>query len=330
MSRALTLLLTIVSLSAQPAQAYLHLTSSAGTTQTPLKWNQSRVRWFASDRGVNGVTVSQFQTAVAAGFATWEAVPTASISFQFVGFTSAAPFDDDGISTFGFTAEPDLDRVLGATSFVVDTLTGEIVESDVFFNSIFTWSTAATGDASRFDLQSVATHEIGHFLGLGHSAIGETEIRPDGGRRVLASGAVMFPISLGRGVTSDRTLQPDDIAGVSDLYPDGDFKDTTGAVSGRVVRNGREVIGAHVVAFNPNTGTLIGGFSLGEGGTFQIAGLTPGAHVIRAEPLDDADIDSFFSPSGIDVDFQVTLLPQLVVAPKGGASDRFDVSVRPK
>ena len=330
MSRALTFLLAIVSLTAQPAQAYLHLTSSAGTTQTPLKWNQSRVRWFATDRSVNGVAASQFQTAVAAGFATWEAVPTASISFQFVGFTSAAPFEDDGISTFGFDAEPDLDRVLGATSFLVDTLTGEIVESDVFFNSIFAWSTAANGDATRFDLQSVATHEIGHFLGLGHSAIGETEIRPDGGRRVLASGAVMFPISLGRGVISDRTLQPDDIAGVSDLYPDGGFKDTTGAISGRVVRNGREVIGAHVVAFNPKTGTLIGGFSLGEGGTFQIAGLTPGAHVIRVEPLDDADIDSFFSPSGIDVDFQVTLLPQLIVAPKGGASDRFDVSVRSK
>jgi len=328
--RALTLLVMVVSLTAQPAQAYLHLTSSTGSTQTPLKWNQTRLRWFATDRGVAGVTAAQFQTAVAAGFATWEAVPTASVAFQFVGFTSAVPFDDDGISTFGFDAQPDLDRVLGATSFVVDTLTGEIVESDVFFNSIFTWSTAAAGDASRFDLQSVATHEIGHFVGLGHSAIGETEIRPDGGRRVLASGAVMFPISLGRGITADRTLQPDDIAGVSDLYPDGDFDDTTGAISGRVVRNGTGVIGAHVIAFNPKTGVIIGGFSIGEGGTFQIAGLTPGAHVIRAEPLDDADVDSFFSPSGIDVDFQVTLLPQLIVAPKGGASDRFDVSVRPK
>ena len=330
MRRALTLLVMVVSLTVQPAHAYLHLTSSTGSTQTPLKWNQTRVRWFATDRGVAGVTAAQFQTAVAAGFATWEAVPTASVAFQFVGFTSAAPFDDDGISTFGFDAQPDLDRVLGATSFVVDTLTGQIVESDVFFNSIFTWSTAAAGDASRFDLQSVATHEIGHFVGLGHSAIGETEIRPDGGRRVLASGAVMFPISLGRGITADRTLQPDDIAGVSDLYPDGDFDDTTGAISGRVVRNGTGVIGAHVIAFNPKTGEIIGGFSIGEGGTFQIAGLTPGAHVIRVEPLDDADIDSFFSPSGIDVDFQVTLLPRLIVAPEGGASERFDVSVRPK
>jgi hypothetical protein len=213
---------------------------------------------------------------------------------------------------------------------VVDTTTGAIVESDVFFNSIFAWSTVAAGETGRFDLQSVATHEIGHFVGLGHSALGETEIRPEGGRRVFASEAVMFPISLGRGVTKDRQLQPDDIAGVSDLYPDGDFSDTTGAVSGRVTLNGTGVIGAHVVAFNPRTGALIGGFSLGQGGAFQVAGLTPGAHVLRVEPLDDADVDSFFSPTGINVDFQVTFHPRLVIAPEGGASDRFDVAVRPK
>ncbi len=330
MRRSLAILAILFCAVPQPAQAYLHLTFSTGSTQTALKWNASRVRWFASDRGVNGVTPAQFQTEVASSFATWEAVPTASIAFQFVGFTPFGPSEDDGISVFGFEPQPDLDRVLAATSFVVDNTTGEIVESDVFFNSIFPWSTAAAGDPGRFDLQSVATHEIGHFLGLGHSGLGETEIRPEGGRRVLASGAVMFPISLGRGAIKDRQLQPDDIAGVSDLYPDGDFDNTTGALSGRVMLNGSAVIGAHVVAFNPRTGALVGGFSIGQGGTFQIGGLTPGQHVVRVEPLDDADVDSFFSPTGINVDFQVTFHSRLVVAPAGGASDRFDVAVRPK
>jgi hypothetical protein len=288
------------------------------------------VRWFATDRGVPGVSASQFQAEVERAFATWEAVPTASIAFQFGGFTSADPSDDDSLSVFGFEAQPDLDRVLGATSFVVDVVTGDLVESDVFFNSIFPWSTLATGETGRFDLQSVAVHEIGHFVGLGHSALGETEIRPEGGRRVLASGAVMFPISLGRGIVADRTLQPDDIAGVSDLYPDGDFRERTGAVTGRIRRGTAGVIGAHVVAFDPRSGALIGGFSIGEGGTFQIAGLEPGAHVIRVEPLDDADVASFFAPTGIDLDFLVTYHSRLVIAPPGGASDRFDVAVRPK
>jgi Matrixin len=328
--RSLVLLAILLCLGAQPAQAYLHLTFAVGSTPTPLKWDAPRVRWFATDRGAPGVSASQFQTAVASAFGTWEAVPTASIAFQFAGFTGAVPFEDDGISVFGFDEEPDLDRVLGATTFVVDILTGEIVESDVFFNSIFTWSTAAAGEQGRFDLQSVAVHEIGHFVGLGHSALGETEIRPEGGRRVLASAAVMFPISLGRGVTADRTLQPDDIAGVSDLYPDGDFRDRTGAIVGRVVRNGSGIIGAHIVAFDPRTRVLVGGFSLGEGGAFQIGGLSPGAHVIRVEPLDDADIDSFFSSLDVDVDFQVTFYSRLVVAPEGGAGERFEVAVRHK
>ncbi|HEY1304950.1 MAG TPA: matrixin family metalloprotease [Vicinamibacterales bacterium] len=324
------LLASLLVIGATPADAYLHLSVSTSNGTVPLTWKTTPVRWYATDRGVPGVTASQFQAEVAQAFSTWQAVPTASITFQFAGFTSAVPFDQDGLTVLGFDAEPDLDRVLGATTFVIDDVTGEIVESDVFFNSIFLWSTAAAGDPTRFDLQSVAVHEIGHLAGLGHSALGETEVRPDGGRRVLASGAVMFPISLGRGAIADRTLQPDDIAGVSDLYPDGGFRDQTGALFGRVRLGNGGVIGAHVIAFSLETGTLVAGFALGDGGEFQIKGLTPGPYVVRVEPLDDADIDSFFEPAGIDIDFLATFSPRIVAAPAGGASDRFDVTVRPK
>jgi Matrixin/Carboxypeptidase regulatory-like domain len=311
------------------ADAYIHLAIDGRSGTIPIRWTGPRVRWYANTTGVAGITASQLQSEVAQAFTTWESVPTASIAFDFAGFTSAVPFDDDDLSVFGFQSEPELDRVLGATTFIVDVLTGNMVESDVFFNSIFPWSTAATGDAGRFDLRSVATHEIGHFAGLGHSAIGETELRPEGGRRVLGSGAVMFPISLGRGVVMDRTLQPDDVAGVSDLYPDADFRTDTGVITGRIRMSGAGVKGAHVVAFHPQSGTLIGNFSAADG-TFRIAGLTPGPHVIRVEPLDDADVDSFLDPAGVNVAFQVTFHSRLVVAPAGGANASFDVTVQPK
>ena len=80
-------------------------------------------------------------------------------------------------------------------------------------------------------------HELGHLLGLGHSAIGETERNACGSRRVIGSGAVMFPIAHSSGATADRMLQADDIAGIADLYPAPAALDTGGIV-GRVTKNG--------------------------------------------------------------------------------------------
>ena len=65
----------------------------------------------------------------------------------------------------------------------------------------------------------MALHELGHLLGLSHSALGETERTSTAGRRVVASGAVMFPIAMTAGAVANRVLQADDMAGVSDLYP---------------------------------------------------------------------------------------------------------------
>jgi hypothetical protein len=312
------------------ASAYLKFGTDTGQS-TSLHWTRTPVRYFITDRGAPGILPSDLESALARAFATWADVATATISFERAGFTGSEPFDEDGVSVIGFESRPDLERTLGATTFTFDNRTGEIIEADIFFNSEFPWSVAPGGQVGRFDLESIAAHEIGHFLGLGHSAIGETEPRPGGGRRVLGSAAVMFPIAFSPGNIDDRTLRADDVAGVSDIYPSAGFRDETGSVAGTVTKGGRGVLGAHVIAFNLRTGSLVGGFTLTAGGEFSIAGLEPGPTVLRVEPLDDADVDSFLeSAEGVDVDFRVTYAPELVVVPRGGSASRVNIVVLSK
>ncbi len=314
---------------AQPAFAYLKFGVTIDGQQKTLKWSQTPVQYFISDTGIPGVESSDLQAAAGRAFDTWQAVPTASITYQFGGVTSARPLDDDGRSTLGFVARPDLDRVLASTDFLVDESTGALVEADIFFNASFNWSVAPAGEAGKYDLQSIALHEIGHLSGLGHSAIGETELLAGGGRRVLGAEAIMFPIAFPAGNVSGRELKPDDIAGISDIYPAGDFNRATGSISGRVTKDGQGLFGAHVVAFDPATGHLVANFTLNEQGEFSIAGLSPGPHIVRVEPLDDADLDGYFdtSKTTIDLDFRVGFLDRLVVVPRGGDSGAIEVKV---
>jgi hypothetical protein len=310
-----------------PSFAYLKFGVRVGSTLINVKWNRP-VAYFINDQPGNGVGATELRDAVSRAFSTWQDVPTGNVQSQFLGFTQAQPEDVDGRTTFGFLNRPEMDRVLGATSIMLDATSGEIIEADVFFNSRFTWSTAAGGEPGRVDLQSVALHEIGHLYGLGHSGIGETEFA-GAGRRVLGSGAVMFPIALSAGATADRTLEPDDRAGISDLYPRGAFDESASSLSGRVTKNGAGVFGAHVAAFNLETGAIIGGFTLNTQGDFVIGALPPGPYLVRAEPLDDADPDSFF-PGIVEVDYGVTYSSRVVIAPAGGNAADVNIQVRPK
>ena len=311
------------------ALAYLKLGVRQGGRLITLKFNTLPVRYFVTNRDVPGVTAAQLRDATSRAFASWAATPNVRLSSEFVGFTGASPLSGDSANVLGFTTRSDLDRVLASTSFTVDTVSGEIVESDIFFNALFNWSAAAGGEGGRQDVESIALHEVGHMLGLGHSMLGETELVGTG-RRVISAEAVMFPIAFSAGVVN-RTPRADDMAGIADIYGTGAFRSATGSIAGRVTKNGAGVLGAHIVAFSPASGKLIGGFALAEDGKFVIGGLDAGTYVLRVEPLDDGDATSFLESSlTIDTDFKPAFYERLVTVPRGGTSRNVELKVVPK
>jgi len=209
--------------------------------------------------------------------------------------------------------------VIAFVRSVVNLVDGQTLDADLVFNdheffaSVSTPNlTPAPAGQQSVDLQAVVTHEYGHYFGLDHTSV---------------AGATMVPFISND--ISQRTLELDDRAGLSDVYPESvarglsadgvDFRATTGVISGTVLSgfNGSAIFGAHVEAIDLSSpdpahtiSNISGELTLRNGqGDYSIRGLPPGNYAVRIVPLDgintiaaDANIGGVYN--GLDINFE--------------------------
>ncbi len=314
-----------------PASAFIRITrpNAAGTGVVQAHWLDSAIPVLTVIDPTNGdISSALALSTIQASAQTWNDVNTSYGVLNAVQYDPSAghqvpalAFDGQNsiiFDTAGVNFPPGTSIIEFVRSFV-DATDGHTLDADMVANDRdFFWSTsspnltpAPPGQIS-VDLQSVVTHEYGHVLGLDHTSVAD---------------CTMIPFIIGD--TRQRTLELDDRAGESTIYPESalrglspggvDFGATTGTVSGTVISgfNGSAIFGAHVEAIllsDPSPANTIsaisGELTLRNGqGDFTIHGLPPGDYAIRIVPLDgihtiaaDPNIGGVFN--GIDIKFE--------------------------
>jgi len=108
-----------------------------------------------------------FDTALRSAAASWSAVSGSTWRYTVSGYTSASNSSGDGLMTVqrGGLAFPQ--GVLATTMISALVSSGQIVDSDIYFNPASNFGTS--GGTAEIDFESVAVHEMGHGLGLDHN-----------------------------------------------------------------------------------------------------------------------------------------------------------------
>jgi len=256
--RKLIPLAAVVAIAATPLFGAARLTYFNQGTLIPVAWPDSSfpIR-YAIDRRVTQ-TMPQAEAILDHAAKDWEAIPNTNLGFQSLGVVDNASAGKDGKNTISIADDLFADQKFIAltTNWYDDD--GRIIEADMQIDPL-----AVSGG---YNLQQLVDHEMGHVLGLDHSA-------------VLSS--VMYPY-IGNGTSV--ALDSDDRVAISGAY--AKVKPAAGAtLEGRVYGDEGGIFAAQVVAVNDKGEPVSTGLS-DKDGNFSLQGVPTGTYRIYAEPLD--------------------------------------------
>jgi uncharacterized protein (TIGR03437 family) len=270
----------------------------------------------ASDGVVIVTADSDPVAALEAAAASWSTISLSAIRFAPLQRTPISRDQGDGRSVFSFGDSPELQSVVGSAIGV--TLMrfrgdGTLLDTDIVFNADLNRSGrrvafSTTLAPGTFDLQSVATHELGHALGANHSGL---------------IGAAMYQATVTES-DAQRRLSADDEAFAAETYPAPGSQGRLGAIAGRITfQDGAPVRRASVVAVGRGAGAMVQTLTL-EDGSYRIGGLPPGEYDVYTEPVDGPVRGSNLglSDSELDTHF-ITALGSPVHVEAGTAADAF-------
>lgn len=186
---------------------------------------------------VNPAGITNFadtQTAVAqveTAFDSWELVSPSIIRFETKPDTTTEGIDPggaiqkDNANVIDWQTTAQAPYVAGGSAITgvwidVANNSGRIVESDIVFNNDFKWTDTGMNwvTDSLYDIQGIAAHEIGHFIGLGHVKDSD---------QTATAATMSYDLKIWETGTELRSLAADDASGANFLYtPDhGDAPD---------------------------------------------------------------------------------------------------------